>query len=307
MKEELVKTQDRDSEAKTTDTDDTVGGRFRWFVISLFVGSLVLFISIYVEGLRDHFINRFSNIYLVIPLLGGLFGMMRLNKVRRLYEVRRLVRDTYLIAVALFCLGLVLWSIGCMIWMFLIFRYPEDQIPYPSLADAFYALCFLCWTAGIIYLYERSGKNVLHELNSSVAKFLVPVWGGIVTVVYLSHAARLTADSPSKDLLKFGLDMFFPIVDLFNLSLFITLLPGPGNEKLHIQGKPLRIIVIGYFFLCLASSSFTISSSLPENSPYHYYNGGFSDVMFAAAFTVLSIGISLIPLGQISRTRRIGS
>lgn len=281
--------------------NDPAGGKFRWFMISLFMGSIILFISIYIEGVEDHFINRFSNIYLIIPLVGGVFGLMRLNRVRKLYKVRRLILNTYLISVALFCFGLVLWSIGCMVWMFLIFRHEENQVPYPSLADAFYLVCFLCWTAGIVYLYEHAGKNVLHELNSSVAKLIVALWGGIVTFVYTRYVS-LNAASSIKDLVTFGLDLIFPTIDLLNLGLLITLLPSPGNETLQIRGRPLRIIAIGYFFLCLASSTFTLCSSLPKSSPLHYYNGGFTDVMFAAGFTILSVGISFIPLGQISRT-----
>ena len=299
MRERLSIPKERVAEAEVTDVnDDPWGGTFRWILITLWVGSIIFFFGIYLEGSTKAKINYLSNLYLIIPLLGGLFGLYKV------YKAQQSIRKTYLLAVWLFCSGLLLWAIGCAIGLY--YNFVVDvEIPYATLGDAFFALCFLCWTAGIIVLYERAGKNVLYELNSSIAKFLVPLWGGVVTYIYLSHRQSLNeslnAYSSKREIITFILDIFFPIIDLFNLGLLITLLPGPGNDKLHIKGRPLRLIVIGYFFLCLASSSFTICRLLPETSPYRYYNGGFTDIMFATAFTILSIGISLIPLGQIIR------
>lgn len=263
---------------------------FAWLLISLYTGSVILFISIYVEGLRNNFINRFSNIYLIIPLLGGLHAL------KRLIPFRGLIRNTYRASVAAFSLGLILWSIGCMIWMYLIFKYKEDQIPYPSMADAFYAVCFIAWTVGLLNLYKNADKNVLHEINNSVAKFLVPLWAGIVSLIYMTHGNGLNAYSSKAALLKLGLDMFFPIIDLLNLGLLITLLFLSEKEKVGLDRSSLKIMTLGYLFLCLASSSFTISSSLPADSPYHYYNGGFTDFMFATAFTVIGVGLVSLPL-----------
>lgn len=276
---------------RSDNNGDRHASGFAWLLISLYAGSIILFISIYVEGLKDHFINRFSNIYLIIPLLSGLhtFG--------RLIAVRGLIRNTYRASVAAFCFGLILWSIGCMIWTYLIFKYPTDQIPYPSMADAFYAFCFIAWTVGLLNLYKTAGKNVLHEINNSTARFLVPLWAAVVSFIYLRNGKNLSSYSSKTDLIKLGLDMFFPIIDLLNFGLLITLLPTVGNE-VPVKGASLKIITLGYLFLCLASSSFTICSSLPEDSPYHYYNGGFTDFMFATAFTLIGIGLSYIPLQE---------
>jgi len=115
-----------------------------------------------------------------------------------------------------------------------------------------------------------------------------------VSFIYLKHGNGINAYTSKTALLKLGLDMFFPIIDLLNLGLLITLVPSTGSEKLGLSRSSLRIITLGYLFLCLASSSFTITSSLPEDSPYHYYNGGFTDFMFATAFTVIGIGLASI-------------
>ncbi|MEK6283374.1 MAG: hypothetical protein AABN95_23715 [Acidobacteriota bacterium] len=269
-----------------------------WLLVAFYIGSVILFISIYVEGVEDHFINRFSNIYLIIPLLGGL------HTLSRLIPVRALIRNSYRVTVAAFSVGLLLWSIGCTIWMYLIFKYSHAQIPYPSMADAFYALCFIAWTVGLLNLYKTAGKNVLHEINNSTARFLVPLWAVVVSLIYLKHGSGLSAYASKTALLKLGLDIFFLMIDLLNLGLLITLLPSTENEKLGLSGTSLKIISLGYFFLCLASSSFTICSSLPDDSPYHYYNGGFTDFMFATAFTVIGIGLASI-LVEGDNTREI--
>jgi hypothetical protein len=270
----------------------------------LFIG---IFVYLYHEGYIKETINYLSNLYLLIPLLGGAFGLYQLSdahlqnydgrsfvyrkviRIIRLFALPKPIRKTYRLAVWLFCCGLILWAIGCGIGIYFNLRF-DEEVPYATIGDAFFALCFLCWTAGIICLYEHAERNVVKETNSTFT-ILLPLWSGIAAIAFLIQGGDLKQYVSHTGLLAFILDMFFPLVDLYNLCLLITLLPSLGNEKLHIKGKPLRLIVIGYFFLCLASSSFTICHSLPKTSSYAYYNGGFTDVMFATGFTILNFGI----------------
>jgi hypothetical protein len=257
-------------------------------------------------GYRKGLINDLSNLYLAIPLMGGLYGLNQLSKVRgpdsskrssMFQALVRIVRcckedgiyGTYRLALWLFCCGLVFWAIGCAVGIYYNVIHGV-KTPYAFIGDGFFALCFIFWSAGIICLYERGGKNVINEANTTLA-ILVPLWSALVTISYLIQGGDVRLYISRTGLLAFILDMFFPLIDLFNLGLLITLLPGPGNEKIPIRGKPLRLIVLGYFFLCLASSSFTICHSLPEDNPYAYHSGGFTDVMFATAFTILNFGI----------------
>src|SRR5205085_11876274 len=105
------------------------------------------------------------------------FVYRRAVRIIRLFALPKPIRKTYRLAVWLFCCGLILWAIGCGIGIYFNLRFNEE-IPYATLGDAFFALCFLCWTAGIICLYEHAEKNVVNETNSTLT-ILLPLWSGI--------------------------------------------------------------------------------------------------------------------------------
>lgn len=266
---------------------------FRKVTIFLCVFFICIFSYIYYQGYKKETINYLSNFYLTIPLIGGVFGLYQLFKV-----LGRPIWKTYRLSVSLFCCGLILWAIGCGIYMFYNLFIDKD-VSHLLPVEVIYITCFLLWTAGIIYLYECARKNVINDANSTIT-ILIPLWGGIATVIYFLQAGlstqegNPTANIIKGDLIQFILSIIFPIIDLYNLGLLITLLPSVGNEKIHIKGTPLYLIVIGYFFLCLASTSFTICGLFPDGSPYEYHNGSFTDVMFTIAFTFLNFGIFYI-------------
>lgn len=295
MREEVAVRIGNYSAGKVTDFDDRWGGRFRWFLSGLFIGNLIYLVGLYLVGLREDAINYFSNIYLIIPLFGGSFGLIRLYQARKAQQP---VRHTYRVAVALFCSGLLLWSIGCAIGMGYYYKYHKG-VDFPWWGDVFFGSCFICWFVGISRLYELANLNLLKELKDALLPLLIVIWGAIVSLMFYFHRGSLSTHSTKTELFAFGCDIFFPIIDLLNLSLLVTLLPGQTNKHLGTQVRSrLHIIVIGYAFLCLASLSFYICNNLPSDSPYAYYNGGFTDAMFATAFTILSIGMSLISLSE---------
>jgi hypothetical protein len=300
MKNELAQTRRRSSKAKVSQTEvnDYQAGRdSRLFLTGLYIGNSLLFIGIWIEGVRDHRINFFAAIYLIIPLLGALFGFRRLRK------VAQPILNSYRLVPLLFCAGLLSWSIGSMIWMYYTFNLSEE-IPYPSWADAGYFPSLLCWTLGIIFLYKFAKVNLLKNLVVIVT-CLGAAWGFTLPIMLWAHGGSLSPYSPTRELLKFVLDISYPIWDALNLALFITFLLSLALKKLdNKMGKALLIILLGYFLTFLADLSFNIITSLPKSSPLAYYNAGPTDFMFTTAFYVLSVGISYIPIGQIGQTEK---
>lgn len=285
-----------------TDDSDLRASNFKWLLIGLFIGNVTYLFGIYLVGLRVHPINYFSNVYLMIPLFGGSFGLLRL------YEISKSglpIRNTYRVALLWFSIGLLLWALGCAIGLVYSLIY-NTPVPFPWWGDIFFASCFICWTRGIVHLYNVARLNFLKELRD-IAPFLVLILMAAISVVLRvieTHRGFLHPNSSLDEVLAFLADLFFPVVDLFNLALLVTLLPAPAAEQLDIRlRRPLKSVVFGYFLLCIASYSFNLSNSLPSDSRFAYYNGGFTDGMFAAAFTVLSIAISSVYLRDVAEPR----
>ena len=283
--------------AKLVDDEQRWGRPFRAFIIGLLIGNIIYLIGIYFVGMRTHRINYFSNIYLLIPLLGGLIGIMRLWGA---HTAQHPIRDTYRGTVAWFCVGLVLWAIGCTIGMVYSLRF-DVPVPFVWWGDLFFAACFICWTIGIIQLHNVSGLNFLEGIRN-VATPLIALLIAALNLAVKASGNTPSAQSSTHDVLTFVANLFFPVVDLFNLFLLITLLPRPVKKDLAIQvRKPFRVIVLGYFFLCIASYTFNLTNGLPDGTRFAYYNGGFTDAMFAVAFTILSFAISLISFKELSQ------
>src|SRR6185436_12711456 len=95
------------------------------------------FLWIYIKDTSEDPINLYSNLYGVIPLIGGIYGLFLSrhwggwnSKVGR--------------AVMLLSLGLITWGIGIVIWLYYnIIMHVE--VPYPSLADAAFILSWPLW------------------------------------------------------------------------------------------------------------------------------------------------------------------
>lgn len=265
---------------------------FSPFIVGLFIGNVIYLIGIYFVGVRTHRINFFSNIYLIIPLLAGANGLLRLSKVGKDNVP---IRGTYRVAIAWFSIGLVLWSIGCAIGMVYSLNF-NQTVPFVWWGDAFFAMCFLCWTAGVIRIYNLAGLNFLKEVRDVIPLFIV-VLGAAIGLIFkvIPLAKTLSVQSSSYDVLTFAANLFFPAIDLFNMSLLVTLLPGPAKKQLSSQlRRPFGTITLGYFFLCVASYTFCLTNGLPADSRFAYYNGGLTDAAFAIAFAILAVGLSQI-------------
>ena len=253
------------------------------------LASLTFFIVLRLKGLRTSKANYWSGVYLVVPLLGGLLGSSRL---RQMAPRHRLMP-------AMFRAGLVLWALACVIWMY----YNLDigtRLPYPSWADAAYFTALLSWAGGTIVLYRQiRGNEVIQDL-----KHLIPIVLFAVTITGLfirwAHGGELSRFSPADEILKYLLDLSYPIVDAFILALFGTLLAGKKLKKLKDMKRGLWIVFVGYFCVFVSDLAFNIITSLPQSSSLTYYNGGPTDAMFTVAFFIMSVGMFNIPSDKTS-------
>jgi hypothetical protein len=259
-----------------------------WFV------SMIVYVALWIKGLRTSVLNDLSNLSLIVPLIGALLGLLTFRHARK---QDRLVPSV-------FCFGLLTWAIGSMIWMYYNLRM-HNEMPYPSLADVGYLLCPISFTAGIALLYwQRRREHVLRDLNH-----LVPIlfffWSVTVAIMIQAHGPKLSRFSPASEFSKFILDISYPVLDALNLALFFTLLVGVKKKHLKKMQPGLSIVFCGYILLSVADFMFNVMSSLPETSSLAYFNGGPTDAMFVTAFYVISFGLLTMPALSKKATSRV--
>jgi hypothetical protein len=246
--------------------------------------SLTFFAVLAIKGLRTSRANDWAALYFVIPLLGSILGISR---------VRQLA-PRYRIVPILFRCGMFMWAVGSFVWLYYNVRVHES-IPYPSWADAAYLFALAFWTIAIILLYKQvRGYKVIQDLAHLIPTIIFAI---SVTGIFIAwaHGGALSRFSPGRDILKYLLDMSYPIVDAFNLALFGTLLVTKKTRKATAIKKGLVAIFCGYVMVFFSDLLFNVTTSLPPESSVAYYNGGATDAMFAVAFYAMSLGLLNMP------------
>jgi len=261
------------------------------FLTGYYIGMILLLIAVWIGGTKDQPLNDFVGIWLTIPLFGALLGF------RRLQYSQQPISNSYRIVPTLFCAGLLLWSIGSMIWKYYNFILKEE-IPYPSWADLGYGSSAICWTIGLYFIYKIAGTNWFKE-GQLLSPFLIAVWGATILLTLLSHGSpAIQIDSQDK-IIKLLLDFYYPMVDALNVTLLAVLILGSSFKKLDDSMKRnLLVIMIGLILNFVGDVAFNIATTLNKSSPLAYYNGGWTDYLFVTALYVLSIGVLLFPFSD---------
>lgn len=272
-------------------TNSSSGGNVRIALSILFFGDLLCLSVIAFMGVRRHPINYWSNAYFLIPLVGGLPGLVRSLRIKK----GRIARDCRV--PQLFCLGLVAWGIGCAIWLYYNVVLGVEA-PYPSIADFGYMGCLICWFVGLVIFCIIADVNLIEDFRAPAT--ILVFFGGLSTwVMVWAHNGQLSQYSPTSEFLKFLLDVSYPLVDSVNLALLGVLFLGRTRNRFNCRmRRTLIIVIVGYSFLYMADLSFNVCTSLPKTSPLSYYNGGLTDWLFSISLFLLSIGVSFIPIAK---------
>jgi hypothetical protein len=270
----------------------------RWSLTALYIGVLLLFGAVWFQDpvCKDCFLNFYTNVYLIISLAGAGVGLFRLRSMSR--EKDQDSANQRILAI--FSLGLLLWSVGQMIW--LLYNRIGQEIPYPSWADAFYFTTIVCWFAAITLIYHSIRTNIFQEF-SSISTIIVMFWGA---VAYLIFSLRGDGFEPADGMLKLFLDLGYPILGAANAGLLwlIVINNHSWNKFKHpAMRKSLLVLAIGVTLHFLADFSFNVTTSLPKDHEYAYYNGNFTDFMYMTALWIISLGITWIPLNNFEATR----
>lgn len=261
---------------------------FIGFLVIVYLFFLGWFAKLYLTGQTEGTENFLTNLYGIIPLAGGLYG---LSVAKHWGGLKSSVGR----AVTFLSLGLVTWGVGIFIWLFYNLVL-QVEVPYPSLADAAFILSWPLWGIGAIYLSQATGaKFAVRRMGGKVALLIVPLIVIISSYYFLVTVARGGTFEIAEEGLQIFFDLAYPIGDVVILTL-ATLIYGLSYK--YFGGRyrsAIYLILAAFAFNYLADFTFSFTTTTET-----YYNGSLPDVFFATTMFVFALGVALLDVRGVS-------
>jgi hypothetical protein len=239
--------------------------------VLIFLQAIVTGWWVYLQFSGDHTLNAnylFNGVYGVIFLYGGVIGSV--------YAVRLGgLRSTVGRALSLISLALIAYGIGQFIWMYynLVLH---KEVPYPSYADLFFGLTIPVFSLGFWHILKMYRTFLSGKI---LAQLMIVLFISAGTISVLIGPPDL---SGKLDLMSRFLNLYYPLGDALLVSLaFITFRTGGGKID-----RSIILYVIGMLLLATADNLFTW-----RHNNEIYWNGDFSDLLFAFSGFLLSYGV----------------
>ena len=264
---------------------------FITLLVVLYLGFLSLFAWFYFTKNFTTTLNLYSNLYGIIPLLSGLYGLFL---ARRWGGLKSAVGK----AASFLSLGLVTWGIGMGIWLYynLVLNV---EVPYPSWADAAYIVSWPLWGIGAAFLSIATGaKFGAQRVKGKLLLFGIPIVVIAASYYFLVTIARGGVVSDYGTAFKTFFDLAYPIGDVVILSTALLII-GLSYQFFGGIYKSAIYFILGAFVInYFADFTFSYTTTLGS-----YYNGSLADLLFATTMTVFGIGIALLDPREASRAK----
>ena len=184
-------------------------------------------------------------------------------------------------------LGLFLWGIGETIWAYYNF-FLDVEIPYPSLADVFFAPSVFFYTLGTIFLSMTTGvryglRNMGGKIFSIVAPFAIFV-ATYYLLIIIGQNGELISDKTS--LIKSILDIAYPLGDAVALSVAVVVAGLSFRYLGGVYKYDVISILLGLAAMFVADCVLSYTTTLETA-----YSGDFGDLIFTVAVFLLTFGL----------------
>ncbi|MFN8478212.1 MAG: LuxR C-terminal-related transcriptional regulator [Kouleothrix sp.] len=245
-----------------------------------------VFVPTFLQGCRNCPQNLWSNVYLIVPLIGGMLGALYLILTKR-YRIW-----PWGWALSLFSIGLLFWAMGGIAWLWYNV-YGHTELPYPSAADYAYAANAVLMCIAVLILWWRYVGS---------RKMLVPlaVISGIscLLTIYGSLSVRNWQMLPTiGDPNKLMFDIYYPTIDtVLTVAFFQVFRTLVSSRSTPLLKGAFSLLLAGLVFNYFADITFCLTTSVPPSNPFAFYNGGISDFAYVTALFLIGLSIQVIPL-----------
>ncbi|HWT55835.1 MAG TPA: hypothetical protein VN031_02260 [Candidatus Microsaccharimonas sp.] len=254
---------------------------FQKILIAVFVGLVAFWAYIQFSGSKAGNINFwFSFLFGLIPLFGGIVGMVR-------SKVWGGLRSSLGRAVFFVSLGLACWGLGESIWSYYNF-FKHVAAPYPSFADIGFAPSIFFWVIGASFLAHASGAWLQLKRSRSAKLYAAVVIAALTALSYvlLIRVARGNVLVPAGEtLLKVVLDIVYPLGDFLAAIFAFIVLTLSFKYLGGLYRAAIGAVLLGLGVMYVGDIVFSYTTTVNT-----YYNADWGDLLLMTGLTLLTFG-----------------
>ena len=252
-------------------------------IIVIFLGMMAWWLFININSYQNTINNFLYGAALgFLPIISSVFGFINAKRWGGFSSVMGR-------AVIFLSLGLLTWGIGTLIFAYYnIFL--NIEVPYPSIADAFYVVSWPLWVMSMVNFSKATGvKFQLKKMSGRMALFIIPIIIIVLSYYVLIVVARGGVITSFEGVLKTFFDLAYPIGDVVILTIALLIY---GLSFNYLGGRfkwPILIIIIGFITNYLADFAFSYTTTKGI-----YFVADSVDFVFTVTFFLLGLGVSLL-------------
>lgn len=252
--------------------------KLTYFLLAFYLIIFIWWVKIFLSGVKVSDENYlFGLVYALIALVGGVNGLL----VSRIWGGYKSLVGRGIIYLSLgllsYCFGQIVWSYYNLVL--------KVEVPYPSIADIGYFSAIPLYILGMYTFAKASGAKItFNKLKGKLIALIIPM--SMLIISYFLFLQYISPDfsNPIKTFLDFGTPIGYAIVISMALTAyFLTKSVLGGNMKNRIL----------FIISALIVQNITDNTFLYQAGAEIYYNAGINDLMFATAFTIMSLGLIL--------------
>lgn len=246
--------------------------------IAVFVVLLLWWVYLLLAGYTEDTQHKnliWAASYQLIAFLGGLWGLV----ISGSWGGKKSVMGRSIIA---FAVGLLLQTFGQTV--FSVYNlFLEVAIPYPSIADIGYFGSIPFYIYGILLLAKASGVNIsLQSYGKKIQAIIIPLIMLALSYYFFLRDYEYDGNGPLKAFLDFG----YPLGQAIYVS--IAILTYILSKK--VLGGTMRGRVL-FVLLALVAQYVADSNFLYQAINLTWYNGGYGDLLYMIAYTLMAFGL----------------
>ncbi|HZX01026.1 MAG TPA: hypothetical protein VFE87_01345, partial [Candidatus Paceibacterota bacterium] len=256
-----------------------------------YVLGLVWWLWVYTTGQVNTNSNYIWTVFTstIYPLFGGISGVLLSRKWGFLSS--SLGRAIFFLSA-----GVIAYGVATLIWSYYNFVLFVD-VPYPSLADAFYLLSYPFWAIGLVNLGSGIGAGYkLRTTRGKIALILAPLIGIALTYfIFISIVQGGDLGFEGSSPIEIFLNIFYPLGDAILITA-IGLIYGLSYKIFGGRFKSaINMLFIGFLAAYFADAIFSYTTTQET-----YYTGNWVDVLFMTNLFLITVGVNALDIQGIS-------
>ena len=225
------------------------------------------------EYMHQNYLFEFANVYGLVAVWGGIWGMIIARQFRVQTNLRR--------ALIMFSVGLLLQEFGQLSYA-TYYTVWNIQVPYPSVGDVGFFGSALAYIVGVLFLAKASGVDIkLKNFKNQLLAALIPCFALLIGYLLFLQHYQIDWQQPLKVFLDFG----YPFVQAVYVSaailIYLLSVDTAGQSK-----KQVFYITVALFWQFICDYTFLFQASRGT-----WEMNGVNDYMYLISYAFMTFTI----------------